>query len=280
MRRMSAIVLHSYTISPYSAKVRAVLRWKGLAFREQVVHPARRRIVRAISGQSRLPVLEDGGRVIADSTRIVAYLDETYPERPVLPADPVERGRARVLEEWADEGLPHVVQPVRWLMATNFPRVAAQLRSAYPQNDAGEDLFFALVARGLRLDMARRFGPRIGFGKPTRHLHRLTEVLDDLEAAIGPSGWLLAETPTVADFAVAGWISLLRGLDGWETVRVRRKVTKLAKALIPEDVTTAAPGASEQSAPAAAAPEREAYDSDDQALIEASRLRRAALAGQ
>ncbi|HJZ87577.1 MAG TPA: glutathione S-transferase family protein [Polyangia bacterium] len=269
---MSELVLYSYNISPYAAKVRAVLRWKGLSFREQIIHPARRRILRAKSGQVLVPVLEDAGRVIADSTRILAYLDEKYPERPILPADPIERARAKLLEEWADEGLPHVVQPVRWLMKNNFQRVAAQMRAAYPRDDAGEDLFFAVLSRTLRLDMARKYGPRLSFGHPGRHLTRLAEVLDYVEGALLPSGWLVGLEPTVADFAVAAWISLLRGLDGWETVRMRRKLVKLAKALIPEE-DSEDPETGKESPPPAQY--KEAYDPEDQALIEASRLRRA-----
>jgi glutathione S-transferase len=265
---MSRLVLHSYTISPYAAKVRAVLSWKGLAFDEIQVHPLRRGELRRKSGQVLVPILEDGSRVIVDSTRIVAYLDEQYPEKPVLPADPLDRARTRLYEEWADEGLPHAIQPVRWLIPHNWNRVAATFRSAYPAGRA-DDVAFEGVARVVRLRMARRYGPLLGFGSPARHLNRLCEALDLVEGAIGPSGWLVGAEPSVADFAVAGWISLLRGLDGWESVKMRRKLVKLTKALIPErDERTA----EETARPAKDA---EAYDAQDQALIEASRLRRA-----
>src|SRR5262249_23777501 len=263
------IVLYSYNISPYAAKVRAALRWKGLSYREEIVHPARRRIVRKLSGQSLIPVLVDaGGRVVHDSTRILAYLDEKYPERSLTPADPLLRARARLLDECADEGCARGAQPVRWLIPGNFARVSARMRAAYPQNDAGEDLFFGLVARLVRREMARRFGPRFGPGRPATYLNRLAEVLDTLDGAILPGGWLVGEEPTVADIAVAAWIALLRGLDGWETVKMRRKVAKLAKALVPEEE----PGKEIRAAPQY----KEAYDPEDQAMIEASRLRRAA----
>ena len=44
----------------------------------------------------RVPVLDDGF-VLPESEVIMAYLEERYPEQPLLPADPVERARARLL---------------------------------------------------------------------------------------------------------------------------------------------------------------------------------------
>jgi glutathione S-transferase len=269
-------VLYSYTVSPYAAKVRAVLQWKQLDFREDIVHPLRRGEVVRRSGQKLVPVLVDGDRVVADSTRIVAYLEEKYPEKPVYPSDPVERGRARLLEEWADEGLPGAVQPVRWLIPMNYERELARLRAGYPPGRA-DDLAMAGVGQIIRLYVLRKYGPRLGFGSPARYLNRMAEVLDDLDAAIPAGGFLLGAEPCVADFAVAAWIAQLRGLDGWETVKMRRKVVKLAKALIPETEEGKETAASANKGEGPKEPAKaEAYDPEDQALIEASRLRRAA----
>jgi glutathione S-transferase len=265
------LTLYSYNISPFAAKVRAVLAWKGVGFREEIVHPLRRGVVVRKSGQVQVPILEHGDRVISDSTRIVAYLDEAFPERRVLPADAADRGRAKLLEEWADEGLSRAVRPVLWLIPMNFERVSQRFRSAYPAG-RGNDLACAAAMHVTRLRAARVGSNGIGFGRPAGYLNRLAEVLDCVEGAVGSNGWLVGNDPTVADFAVAGWISVLRGLDGWETAKMRRKTVKLAKALIPEG---AAEAAEASAAPKGAKEPAEAYDAEDQALIDASRLRRA-----
>jgi glutathione S-transferase len=75
-------------VSPYAAKVRAILRYTGLAFEERIVDPLDRRELVQKSGQRLVPVLEDDGQVVADSTRIARFLDGKYPERPILPATP------------------------------------------------------------------------------------------------------------------------------------------------------------------------------------------------
>jgi glutathione S-transferase len=58
-----------------------------------------------VSGQRQVPVLKDGETIIADSTKIAFYLDRKYPEKPIIPTDPVARGQCLLIEEWADESI-------------------------------------------------------------------------------------------------------------------------------------------------------------------------------
>jgi glutathione S-transferase len=249
------IRLLTFIVSPYAAKVRAVLRYKGLAFDEEYVDPLDRRELKRLSGQNAVPVLVDGERVVADSTAIVRYLDEKFPERPVIPKDPVLRARALLLEEWADEGLAPVVQPVRWLIPGNAQKMSALFRSAYPSGPL-QDAKWKLILRVLLLDQRRKYGPR----PPARLnaakiLNRLAEVTDVMDGALAETGWLAGPEPTVADFAAWGFLHFLDGLDGWETVKTRRRVAKLIKTL---------GGGAEKS---------EAYDAEDAEQLEARRHR-------
>jgi len=226
------VTLFGYKVSPYAAKIRAILRYKGIAFSERTVDPIDRRELKRLSGQVLVPVLDDGGTVVADSTAIARYLDEKYPRRPVLPADPGLRARALLLEEWADEGLPKVVQPVRWLIPENAEKSVALMRSAYPPGGATSAAKWALVTRVLLWDQRRKYGPR----PPARPnaakiLNRLAEAMDILDAALAETGWLAGPEPTVADFAAWGFLNFLQSLDGWETVKTRRRVAKLIKEL-------------------------------------------------
>jgi glutathione S-transferase len=52
----------------------------------------------------RVPVLDDGF-TLPESEVIMAYLDDRYPERPLLPNDPAERAQARLLVHHFDENL-------------------------------------------------------------------------------------------------------------------------------------------------------------------------------
>ncbi|MCU1281909.1 MAG: Glutathione S-transferase domain protein [bacterium] len=225
------LTLFSYNVSPYAAKVRAVLRYKGVPFEERMVHPLQRGEVVRRSGQIAVPVIDDDGTVVADSTRIVAFLDERYPARPVIPRDPALRARALLLEEGFDEGLGRTVQPVRWMIEANARRSAARFRSAYAPGLAGS-LRMALVSGFLRLDMRRKYGSRmLGAPPAATLLARLGELIDIVEAALAESGWLAGPAPSVADFALFGWLTQLDGLDGWDVVQSRPRLARLMQAL-------------------------------------------------
>ncbi len=248
------IALYTYNISPFSAKVRAILRWKLLPFEERIVHPLRRGFLKEQSGSLLVPMLVDGdGTVVTDSTAIARYIEEKYPARPIVPADPVLRARALLLEEWADEGLPKVVQGVRWFVGNNAKKTMAQFRSAYAPGLA-TDLIFKMVGAYMT-----RGHQRYRMPKSTDYLNRLAEVMRYLDGALAETGFLAGPAPSVADFAVYGFLSRLEGLDGWETIRAHRRVAKLLKSLMPEGKGDAP----------------ETYDAGDEAVIDASRLRRA-----
>jgi maleylpyruvate isomerase len=80
--------------------VALVLAHKGLEVESVRVDPDDRSPVRELSGQELVPVIDDGGRIVADSTRIMEYLDERYPERPVYPAHPARRAEVEVFIDW------------------------------------------------------------------------------------------------------------------------------------------------------------------------------------
>jgi glutathione S-transferase len=252
------MILYGYSISPYAAKIRAILQHKGLPFEERHVHPLRRGALGRLSGQRLVPVLDDSGHVVADSSRIARYLDQRYPERPVIPADAVLRARALLLEEWADEGLPRVVQPVRWLIPANADKTMARFRAAYPPGRLEDAAFFA-VRTGLLRAVRSKYGALFERTSPAAALNRLAEGMDLLDAALAETGYLVGPTPTVADFAAWGLVHFLEELDGWETVKARRNVARWLKAM--------APCRTER-------PASEAYDDEDAALLEASRHRR------
>jgi glutathione S-transferase len=87
------ITLYQVEWCPYCHRVRAALTELGLDY-ETVNVPAgrsQRTEVIELSGQERVPVIKDGDLVIADSARIVEYLEATYGHS----ADPEGRERQR-----------------------------------------------------------------------------------------------------------------------------------------------------------------------------------------
>ena len=98
--------LYSYFRSSAAYRVRIALNLKGLAYETVPVHLVkdgghnRRPEFRAINPQMRVPALvAPTGDVLIQSLAIIEYLDETHPEPPLLPKDPIARAQARALAE-------------------------------------------------------------------------------------------------------------------------------------------------------------------------------------
>ena len=93
-------------LSPYVRKVFLALQLKDLGFEQQDMIPgAIPPEYYKISPLGKIPAFEDGDLTLCDSTVICEYLEEQYPEVPLRPNNPADRGHARWLEEYADTKL-------------------------------------------------------------------------------------------------------------------------------------------------------------------------------
>ncbi|MCC7006763.1 MAG: maleylacetoacetate isomerase [Ottowia sp.] len=97
------IKLYGYFRSSTSYRVRIALHLKKIAFEPIPIHLLRSGGEQhhldflRINPQALVPVLEDNGVVISQSLAIIEYLDERYPDYPLLPTDPALRARVRQL---------------------------------------------------------------------------------------------------------------------------------------------------------------------------------------
>lgn len=96
---MSDRVLYDYWRSSAAYRVRIALRLKGLEYDAKVVDlrtGAQSGVgYKMLNPQGLIPFLIDGETGIAQSLAIIEWLDETYPEPALLPADPAGRARVR-----------------------------------------------------------------------------------------------------------------------------------------------------------------------------------------
>jgi maleylacetoacetate isomerase len=96
------MILYGYPLSSASYRVRIALALKGIEV-ITVTKQLRRGEQRAkdfleINSQGFVPVLSlDDGQALPQSLAIIEYLDEVYPQPPLLPAAPIARARVRAL---------------------------------------------------------------------------------------------------------------------------------------------------------------------------------------
>jgi len=135
-------IIGSY-VSPYVRKVLVCMELKGLDYEVDPITPFfGNDEFRRLSPLCRIPVLIDDGLVLTDSTVIAEYLDEAWPEPPLLPRDAKERARARWLEEFADTRLgdvfiwglfyPKMVHPRVWNEPGDQARIDKALTTEIP----------------------------------------------------------------------------------------------------------------------------------------------------
>ena len=124
--------------APFSTNVERValaLAHKGLEVESVEISYDDRSPVIEVSGQPLVPVLVDGDQVIPDSTRILRYLEERWPDPPLFPRDPARRAELDVFLEWFNEV---------WKVAPNA--IEQELESDQP--DDGRIAAFSARMRG------------------------------------------------------------------------------------------------------------------------------------
>ncbi|NEP62194.1 MAG: glutathione S-transferase family protein [Symploca sp. SIO2G7] len=193
--------LHQFEASHYCEKVRLILDYKQLPYKTVEVTPGVGQVeLYRLSGQRQVPVLKDGATVVADSSAIATYLDETYPERPIMPADGAMRGLCLMLEDWADESLGLNARKAMIGAFSQHPSFRTALLPA-----STPDVVRGLVS-AVPGDFLNLLGTGIGFGADDIKAATLSlqRALSSICSILSEHPYLVGIQPTLADFAVAG----------------------------------------------------------------------------
>lgn len=183
------LVLWDNPFSPFTRKVRLVLRHKRLAFESvDALALAELPSLLALNPRAEVPVLVHRGAaasapdemIVVDSADIVAYLEDRFPLPAVLPATPAARAKARRWQRIADRVLDAVLHDISlWGWPTH------RREDTPPQGllEAGH--------------------------------HDLARILDALEPDLANGDFVCGDEPTIADYALFPHMPALRlvGLD-------------------------------------------------------------------
>ena len=146
------IKLCGFRISNYHNKVRIALLEKGVAFEEdENVKPSQDSDYLAKSPMGKVPYLEVDGTRVRESSAILEYLEDAYPQKPLLPKDPIERARVRELVIFIELHLELVAR-----------RMYGMLGGGKPVSDETRQRVEKDLAKGVRaLKAVARFEPYI-----------------------------------------------------------------------------------------------------------------------
>ena len=129
------IKLFSYPTSPYAQKVGCYLKYKQLDYQFVPVNPLSNEQIR-FTQQRQVPVLMIDDEWRKDSSKLGVWLDERYPQNPIVPSEASEREQILNIDQWiSDELIPgNFRHAVEW--QNTFNSITNGWRLARAVNDA------------------------------------------------------------------------------------------------------------------------------------------------
>lgn len=191
------ITLYENAFSPFARKVRMALEHKGLKF--EAIDGLRVDNQAALANanpRKEVPVLVDGDITVINSSHILQYLEEAYPQQPLLPTPLGARMRARHWERISDSLLDGILLNVSiWTWAERTDkrpaameeRASADLASIYAALEkelaaAGDFVVGALSIADLALFPHLRSVKSLGFPIDKSKYPLLAQWLDRMES--------------------------------------------------------------------------------------------------
>jgi glutathione S-transferase len=195
--------------SPYSRKMRAVLRYRRIPFRwirrgaaeDLGIPPVRVPLI---------PVIVFPGEDVAhtDSTPLIRRLEERYAERRVLPPDPALAFLDALIEDYADEWLTKAMFHYRWAFAPDVHKSSHVLPL-----DRDVTLHGDALARQARMFAERQVGRLavVGSSPETAPIIESSyrRLLERLDAILCLRPFVMGERPGAGDFGLFGQLSQL-----------------------------------------------------------------------
>jgi len=192
--------------SLYSGKARAYLRYKNIPFEEMVASAkVYAEIIVPRIGDRIIPVLLSPDDIaIQDTTDIIDFLEERFPEASVYPKTPLQRLVALLFELYADEWLLLPAMYYRWwFKGDNYDFIVSEFgKTSMP--DAPPD-----VQREMGETVAGFFGGLLPVLGATEKNHKQIEewyesFLDCFSEHLKSHPFLLGTRPSIGDFGLMG----------------------------------------------------------------------------
>jgi len=161
----------------------------------------------AVNPKAAVPVLIDDGEIIPESTVICEYVEEAFPAHPIYPCTPSERAHVRLWTKVVDEELhpacsaiTYVVSHRHTIVRNGIGNFDDFLRRGASEGVAARTLKWHYIQEGLAApgaaDKIRLYDT---------YLHKMEESLDRHD-------WLVGDTFSMADIAMAPYVNRLAAL--------------------------------------------------------------------
>ena len=196
--------------SPYSMKMRAIMRYRRLPFDWVLVTPAMRATLKH-DGPPVIPILQlpEDNSLHVDSTPLAWLLEQRHPEdRSIIPEDPCHAYLSDLLEDMGDEWFTKMMFDYRWHLEVDQVYSSRQIISDNSPGLTPEA--FDQAAESIRARQVSRM-PLVGCtaeNRPTIQAgyHRVLEILSGFAAR---DEFLFGTRPSLGDFGLFGQLQVL-----------------------------------------------------------------------
>lgn len=206
---MTSVKLYEFSLCPFCNKVRAGLEIKGIPFESVEVSPRSKVELPPLpeGTPKKVPVLQNGEDTVADSTTILNYLEEEFPQGVRFhPQDPDLRKRSDEIEDWVDsqfiEALPTVIYGT-WGEAVQAARIVASSSKL-----SGGQKFLVQLAGAV---VMKQISKKILKRNQRDNAHGwVRDNTGQFASWLGEQPFVLGDAPTLADVAMHGAITCVK----------------------------------------------------------------------
>ena len=191
------LTLYNFPVSTCSQKVKLTLAEKDLSFTNFEVDWRNEDHLSswylAINPNGVVPTLKHGTCIVIDSSVINEYLDEVFPNKPLLPREPYARAKVRSWRQYIDE------VPTTAIRIPSFNLVILK-----NMKNLTEEAFAARATkRPLRKHFYQKMSPS-GFSQLEfdQALERLRQTLERMERALAETRWVASDEFSIADISL------------------------------------------------------------------------------
>ncbi|MBT8099366.1 MAG: glutathione S-transferase family protein [Gammaproteobacteria bacterium] len=209
--------LYNFPQSTCSQKVRLVLWEKDLKFLDRQLDPAKREQLSdwylELNPNGVVPTLMHDNAIIIDSSVIIEYLDEVFPETLLSPPDAIGRAQMRQWLRYFEEVATAAIRVPSFnkYLSKRFDQLSQEEFDAFAENHPIRKQFYKKMRKGEGFDQR----------ETESATERLRQTVKRMEKGLSTSDgpWLMGEMLTLADYCIAPTLDRMRDLkldDIWQ----------------------------------------------------------------
>jgi microsomal prostaglandin-E synthase 2 len=222
---MESVKLYEFSLCPFCNKVRAGLEIKGIPFESVEVSPRSKVELPPLpeGTPKKVPVLQCGDDTVADSTAILNYIEDKFPDGVQFhPQDPELRERSDEIEEWVDaqfiEALPTVIYGT-WGEAVR----AAKIVASSSKLSGGQKFLVQLAGAVVMKQISKRILKRNE--RDSAHAW-VRDNTGQFASWLGDKPFVLGDAPYLPDVAMHGAITCVKEFPIFDEIMHTKNVAE------------------------------------------------------